>query len=152
MSHQVNYLRETQVTEACRCIKLTALRDSLVGFRIPNIEQLFRTQIEEYWGHEFSGLVLGYNQNVLINIIFIKIQNGQLYYCQPFHCPTSVECPGLDWKVEYTNSNHGIMPKFHNIWVAYMDSDLDNTCQGGVPSFLMLYFGCTPPNWIHLFP
>jgi len=54
---------------------------------------------------------------------------GCQYYHQPFHCPTSVECLGLDCKVEYTNANQRIMPESHNIWVQYTASDHDNTFQ-----------------------
>jgi len=101
-----------------------------VDFGIPNFGQLFRTHIVDDWGHEVSGLVLRYDQNVLIDSIFIKLQNGLLYNCQPLHCPTSVERLGLDCKVEYTDANQGIMPESHNIWVQYTDSDLDDTFQG----------------------
>jgi hypothetical protein len=148
VSQQVHHLRETHVRGVCRSIKLTSLRDASVDFGIPNFGQLFRTQIEDDWGHEVSGLVLGYDQNVLIDSVFIKLQNGLLYYHQPFHCPTSVERLGLDCKVEYTDANQGIMPESHNIWVQYTDSDLDNTFQGRVPSFPVLYFSWTPPNQI----
>jgi len=133
----------------CRSIKLTSLRDASEDFRIPNFGQLFRAQIEEDWRHKVSGLVLGYNQNVLLDSIFIKLQNVLLYYHQPFHNPTSVECLGLDCKVEYTNANQGIMPEAHNIWVQYTQSeenDLDNTFQGRVVSLPVLYFSWTPPN------
>ena len=81
----------------------------------------------------------------------IKLQNGLLYYRQPFHNPTSVERLGLDCKVVYTNANQGIMPGAHNIWVQYMQSeenDLDNTFQGQNPCFPVLYFSWTPPNYI----
>jgi len=84
--------------------------------------------------------VLEYDQNVLIDSILIKPQNALLYYRQPFHCPPSVEHLGLDGKVEYTNANQGIMPEAHDIWVQYMDSHLDNTFQGQVPRFAVLYF------------
>jgi len=40
------------------------------------------------------------------------------------------------------------MPEFHNIRVQYTDSDLNNTFQGQVPSFPVLYFSWTPPNQI----
>jgi len=106
------------------------------------------TGIEDDWGHEVSGLVLGYDQNVVIDCVFSKLQNGLLYYRQPFHCPISVERLGLGCKVEYTYANQGIMPESHNIWVQYTDSDLDNTFQGQVPSFPVLHFGWTPPNQI----
>jgi hypothetical protein len=148
---QLYDLRETHVRGVCRSIKLTALRGASKDFGIPNVGQRFRAQIEEDWGHEVCGLVLGYNQNVLLDSKFIKLQNGLLYYRQPFHNPTSVECLGLDCKVEYTNANQGIMPESHNIWVQYTQSeenDLDNTFQEQVPWFPVLYFGWTPPNLI----
>jgi len=115
VSQQIHHLRETHVRGMCRSIKLTSLRYAWVDFGIPNFEQLFSTQIEDDWGHEVSGLVLGYDQNVLIDSVFIKLQNGLLYYRQPFHCPTSVKHLGLDCKVEYTDANQGIMPESHNI-------------------------------------
>ena len=93
-------------------------------------------QIEEDWGHKVSGLMLRYDQNVLIDSIFSKLQTGLLYYCQPFHNPTSVESLGLDCKVEYSNANPGTMPEAHDIWVQYMQSeqnDFDNTFQGRTP-------------------
>jgi len=119
VSQQVYYLRETHVRGVCRSIKLTSLRDTSEDFGIPNFGQLFRGQIEQDWRHKVSGLVLGYDQTVLIDSIFIILQNGLLYYHRPFHNPTSVEHLGLDCKVEYTNVNQGIMPEAHNIWVQY---------------------------------
>jgi hypothetical protein len=148
VSQQVHHLRETHVHGVCRSIKLTSLSDASVDFRIPNFGQVFHTQIEEDWGHEVGGLVLGYDHNVLIDSVLIKLQNGLLYYHQPFYCPTSVERLGLDCNVEYTDANQGIMPESHNIWVQYTDSDLDNTFQGQVPSFPVLNFSWTPPNQI----
>jgi len=114
----------------CRRFKLPSLTDASVGFGIPNFVQLFCTQIEDDWGHEVTGLVLGYDHNILIDSIFINLQNGLSYYRQPFHCPTSVERLGLDCKVEHTDANEGIMPESHNIWIPYTDSDLDNTFHG----------------------
>jgi hypothetical protein len=93
-------------------------------------------------------MVVGYDQNILIDSVFIKPQNGLLYYRQPCYCPTSVQRLGLDCKVEYTDANQGIMPESHIIWVQYTDSDLNNTFQGRVPSFPVLYFSWTPPNQI----
>jgi len=148
VSPQVHHLRETHVHGVCRSIKLTSLRDASEDFGIPNFGQRLHSQIEEDWGHEVSGLVLGHDQNVLLVSIFIKLQNELSYYHQPFHCPTSVECLGHDCKVEYTDANQGVMPESHNIWVQYTDSDLDNTFQGRVPSFPVLYFSWTPPNQI----
>jgi len=139
------------VRAVCRSIKLTSLRDASEDFGVPNFGQVFRVQIQEDGGHEVSGLVLGYHRNVLIDSIFLTLQNWLLYYRQPFHNPTSVERLGLDCKVEYTNANQGIMPEAHNIWVQYMQSeenDLGNTFQGRVPSFRVLYFSWTPPNRI----
>jgi len=151
VSPQVHHLRETHVSGVCRSIKLTSLRDASVDFGIPNFVQLFRTHNEDGWGHDVGGLVLGYDQNVLMDSVLIKLQNGLLYYRQPFHCPTSVERLRLDCKVEYMDANQGIMPESHNIWVQYMDSDLDNTFQGRVPSFPVLYFSWTLPNKIRHF-
>jgi hypothetical protein len=135
----------------CRSITLTSLTDASEDFGIPVFGQLFRAQIDEHWRIDISGLVLGYDQNVLSDSILIKLQNGLLYYRQAFHNPTSVERLGLDCKVEYTNANQGIMPETHNIWVQYMQSeenDLDNTLQGRIPCFPVLYFSRTPPNQI----
>jgi len=148
ISQQVHLLRETHVRGVCRSIKLTSHRDESVDFGIPNFGQLFSTQIEDDWGHEVSGLVFGYDQNVLIDSVFIKLQNELLYCRQPFHCPTSVEHLGLDCKAEYTDANRGIMPESHNIWVQYTNSDLDNTFQARVPSCPVCYFIWTPPNQI----
>jgi len=132
----------------CQSIKLTSFRDASEDLGIPNYGQLFHSQIEEDWGHEVSGLVLGYDQNVLLDSIFITLQNGLSYYHQPFHCSTSVGRLGLDCKVEYTEANQGVMPASDNIWVQYMDIDLDNTSQVRVPSFPVLYFSGTLPNQI----
>ena len=121
VSQKVNLLGETPVCGECRRIRLTSLRDASVDFRIPNFGQLCHTQIEDDWGHDVAGLVLGYDQNIVINIISIKLHNGLLYYCQPFHCPKSVERLGLDCKGEYNNVNQGIMPESHNIVTATRD-------------------------------
>jgi len=138
VSHQVHHLRETLVHGVCRSIKVTSLGNASEDFIIPNYECLFCQQIEEDGGLKVSGLVPGYDHNVLLDSIFIQLQNGLLYYYQPFHCPTSVEHLGLDWKVEYANANQGIMPECQNICVQYTeseDNDLDNTVQCWVLSF-----------------
>jgi hypothetical protein len=127
-------------------MKLPSLRDASEDFRIPNFGQWFCTEIEDNWGDEVSGQVLGYDQNVLIDSIFMTLQNGLLYYWQPFHCPTSDEYLGLACKVEYANANQGISPEFHNIWVQYSNGDLNNTFQGQVHSIPILYFSWTPPS------
>jgi len=98
--------------------------------------------------------VLGYDNNVLFDSIFISLQNGLLYYRQPFHCSTSVEHLGLDCKIEYTNANQGIMPEAHNILLQYMqceENDLDNTFQGRIPSLPVFYFSWTALNQIFQF-
>jgi len=56
-----------------------------------NLGQLQCRSIDDDWGHPVSGLVPGYDQNVLIESIFIILQNGLLYYQLPFYYPTSVE-------------------------------------------------------------
>jgi len=40
------------------------------------------------------------------------------------------------------------MPESHNIWVHYMGSNHNNTFQGQVPSFSVLFFSWTIPNKI----
>jgi hypothetical protein len=117
ISVKVYHLRETHVRGVHRSILLTSPRDSSVDFGIPNFQPLFRIQIEEDGEHEVRWLVLRYDQYVLIDSVFMKLQNGRLYYRQPFHYPTSVERLGLDCKVEYMDANHGIMAESHNIWV-----------------------------------
>jgi hypothetical protein len=145
---QVHHLSESLVCGVWRNIKFTSLWDESVNFAIPKFGQLLHTQIEDDWGHDGSWPVLGYDQNILLDCVFIKRQNGLFYYCQPFHCPISVGCLWLDCKVEYLDTNQWIMPEFHNIWVQYMDSYRDNTFQGRVPSFPVLSFIWTPPNQI----
>jgi len=117
----------------CRSIRFSLLRDPSEDFGFPNFGQLCHTQIAENRGHEVCGLVLGYDHNVLIDTISMKLLNGLLYYHQPFHNHTSIELLGLDCKVEYTKANQGIMPEAHNIWVLYTQSegnDPNNTFQG----------------------
>jgi hypothetical protein len=145
------HLRETHVRRVGRSIILTSLRDASEDFGITNFGLLFRAQIEEDWGHEVSALMVEYDQNVLLDCIFLKPQNGMLYYRQQCHHPTSVQRLGLDCKVQYTNANQGIMPESHNIWVQCTQSeenDLDSTVEGRGSSFSVLYFSRTQPNQI----
>ena len=106
------------------------------------------------WGHKVTGLVLGYDQNVLIDSMYIKLQNRLLNYHQPFHCSTSVEHLGLDCKVRYTNANQGIMPESHDLWVEKKESEenhLDKTFQGLVSFYPEVYDIWTPLNQIFWF-
>jgi len=131
----MHHLRATHVGGVCKRIELTSLRDAFKDFGIPNVGQLFHAHIEEDWGHEVCGLVLGYDPTVLIDSIFMKLQNGLLYNHQPFHCPTSVECLEHDSKVEYTNTNR---PESDDIRVQHMEgeeNDLDNTTKAEFPLF-----------------
>jgi len=151
VSQHVYHLRETHVRRVYRSIKLISLGDASEDFGIPNLIQLFRSQIQEDWGPEVCGLALGYDQTVLIDSILLKLQNGLLYYHQPFLNPTSVERLGLDCKVEYTNANQGVTREAHDIWVQYTQSeenDLDNTFQGQITPFPVVCFSWTPPNQI----
>jgi len=132
----------------CRSITSTSLSDASEDYRIPNFVQLFLAYIEEDRGHESCRLVLRYDKIILIDGVCINFHNALLYYHQPFHCTISVEHQGLYCKVEYTNANQRIMPESHNIWVQYMESNLDNTFQGCVPSFPVIYISWTPPNQI----
>jgi len=151
VSQLVYRLRTMQVCGMCRSIKSTSHRDASEDFGIRSFGQLLCAQIEEDWGPNVSGFVLRYDQNVLIDSIFIILRNGLLYYHQPFQNPTSVECLGLNCKIEYTNANQGIMPEAHNIWVKYTQSeenDLNNTFKVQIPSSSGLYFSWTPLNRI----
>jgi len=148
---QVYHVRETHVHRVCSCIILTSLRDVSQDFGIPNSQHLCCRKIHEDWGHKGSGLVLEYDQNILTDSIFVKLQNGLLYYSQPFHWRTSVEHLGLDYKLESTNVNQGIMRESHNFWVQYTQSkenDLDNTFHRQISFFCVLDFSWTPPTQI----
>ena len=72
-------------------MKSTLLRDIIEAFGISNGTQNIDAQITEDWEHNISRLVLGTYENILLDSIFIKLQNGLLYCCQPFHSLTSVE-------------------------------------------------------------
>jgi hypothetical protein len=96
-------LRKTHVRGVCRSDKLSLPRDVLEDFGIPKFGQLLHAQTEEDRVHEVRGLVFGYDQNVLLNWILIKLQNELLYYHQPFHNPTFVEHLGLYCKVHQQN-------------------------------------------------
>jgi hypothetical protein len=99
-------VQKYQINLTYRCIR---------NLEVLNIGPPFCTEIEEDWGHNVCGLVLGYDQNIHIANTLIKLQNGLLYNCQPYHNPTSVELLGLDCKIEYTNANQGILPAAYNI-------------------------------------
>ena len=84
--------------------------------------------------------MLEYDQNILLDSIYIKHLNGLSYQRQPFHCPTSVVHVGIDCKVEYTDTNQAILPDMDHSSVQDADSDIDNTFRGKVLSFPVLYF------------
>jgi len=151
VSQQVYHSGITHIHGVYNCIGLTWLRDVSKDFRIANFGQLFHMQIPGDRGLKDSGLILRYDQNILIDSIFTKFQNGLLYYCQPFHNPTHVKHLELDCNIDYTNANQGIMPDAHNIWVLYMNSEenyLDNTFEGRIFTFPWIYFNSTPLNQI----
>jgi len=56
---RVYHLRGTHILKVCRSFKLTSPRDALEGSVFPNFGQRSRSPMEEDWGHEDSGLVLG---------------------------------------------------------------------------------------------
>jgi hypothetical protein len=144
VSQQIYQLSDTNVCRVYRSITLTSLSDALKDFGTPTFQPLFRLQIDEGWGHGVSRLAFRFSQNVLIDGIYIALQTRLLYYCQQFHCPTSVERLGLDCNVEYSNANQGIMPEAYNIWVQYMQSDennMNNTFQGRIYSIPVLHYG-----------
>jgi len=129
-SPPVHHLSEIHVHRVCSRTILTSLHNAHEDFRIPDIELQFCAQIDEDWGHEVSGQVLRFDQNVLNDTLDITLQNGLLYCRQQLHYATSVEFQGLDCEVEYPDANQGIMPESHNISVKYMESDHDDTFQG----------------------
>jgi len=117
----------------------------------PTLDSFSTQKIEQDLGHNVSRLVLRYDQNLLIGSRFGELWNGQLYYHQPLNDLTSIERPRLDWTVHYAYANRGIIPKSHNIWVQYMQSEenkLHNTFQWWIPSFPVLNFSRTPLNQI----
>jgi hypothetical protein len=73
VSPQVHHLRQTHFRGVCRSIKFTSLRDASEDFEIPDFGQLFRAQIEDDWGHEVCGLVLGYNHNIHLDCLLINL-------------------------------------------------------------------------------
>jgi len=104
--------------------------------------------IEDGWRHEVSIQMLKYYRNVLIDSILIQLINQVLFYCQPFHRPSSVESLGHNCNIENTNTNQGIICKCHNSWVQDTENEDDNiynTGQGRVPSVPVLYLWCAPP-------
>jgi len=100
VAQQIHHFMYTHDRGVCKKIKLTWLSDASVDFRIPNFGLLYHIHIEDDWGQNISGLLLRDDQNVLIDSTFIELQNWLSYKRQPFHWPTSVECLGLDCKVE----------------------------------------------------
>jgi len=114
VSQQVHHLRETHVCGVSN-LPHSEMHQKISEF--PSLASYSMHKFKRTGDKRFSGLVLRYDQNVLIDSIFIKLHNGLLYYRQPFHCPTSVEHLGLDWKVEYTNANQGNIPESRSIWV-----------------------------------
>jgi len=122
ISQQVYPPWDTHVRGVWSSIKLMLLRIASEDVRLPIFGQLFRGQIIEDWTREVRGLVLWHDPNILSDSILSELQNGMLYYHQPFHCPTSVERLGLNCKLEYMNGNQVIIPEVHNIWVQYAQS------------------------------
>jgi len=71
ISQQLYRLTETHVCWVCNRHILSPLRDVSEDIGISNFGQQFRADIDEYWGHQLCGLMLRYNQQVLIHNIFI---------------------------------------------------------------------------------
>jgi len=141
VSQQVPYLRAMHVCGESRSIKLSSLWGGTVDSGIPNFGQLFHVQIAEDWGHLICGLVLRYDQNVLIGSIVITQQNRLVYYSQSFHSATSDEHLGLHCKRDYSNANQEVRPEFCNISIQSMETeqiDLDITLECHFGSFLVL--------------
>jgi len=135
LTEQIPHAGEKLVHRDYRIIQQTSLRDAIVHFEIPNFGKPGLDEIREDWGYEGCRLALEYNQNVVTQSLSIKLLTGLLYYCQPFHCPTSVQCLELNWKVEYSNTNQAFMPESYNILVQYIDSNHYNTFLDQVATF-----------------
>jgi len=46
---------------------------------------------------------------------FQTLKNGMLFYSQPFHRHTPEYNLTIEFNVEFTHANQGIMPETHNI-------------------------------------
>lgn len=110
-------------------------------------------QIDKNWRHEVCGSKLGYDQNVLLDSVCIRLLTMQLHNRHPFHNTISIVHWGHDCKPEYMNGNQGIMPESHYIWVQYMPSqvyNLDNSFQWPIPSCpVQNYCGAAPNQLVH---
>lgn len=90
MSSQVHCLKKTHVCGACRSIKLTSLNNLLKDLGMPNCGQLFCAEGQEAWAHKFRGPAVRYEQNVLNDRTFIKLQNSLSYYHPQYRSTTLV--------------------------------------------------------------
>jgi hypothetical protein len=61
-----------------RSIKLTSLSVASEYFGISNCGELFGMQIEQDWGHKVSGLMLKYDQHVLLES---RLLNSRMDCC-----------------------------------------------------------------------
>jgi len=151
ISQQAHHLSNMHVCKVCRWIKLSLLGDVSVDNRNHKYGQLILGQIEVNLQYKVSGLELGYDQNVLLDCTFNTLHNGLFYNGQAFHSPISVESLGLEYKVQYTNANHTIIPKSHSIRVQYTDTEqkkLNIPFEGWMSSFLVLYISLALLNQI----
>lgn len=76
---QVHHLSEPHACRVWRSINLTSLRDSSEDFVMHIFGKLFCAQLEEDCGDTVCGMELGYDQNILIEGIYIKHLNGVSY-------------------------------------------------------------------------
>jgi len=130
---QVHNLRETYVGSMCSSIEQTFLKDVLVDFKMVYCRKLFSVQIWDSWWQKVTGLVFSYNQTVLIDCRFITLQNGLLDCSELFDNPTLVEYLRFNCKIEFSYTNHRIIPEAHNNCIPYIQSEanrFNNSVQG----------------------
>jgi len=101
------------------------------------------------WGLQVNRLLLSHYENVLQENLIIQFQNCQFHCYQPFERANSVYYLGLEFIVEYTNGNQGIMPESHNNRVQCMPSKenhLHNIFKLSVPACPGINFRSIPWN------
>ena len=69
----VHHFSESHIRGVCRSIKLSSLREASEDVGITLFGQLSCAHIDENWRHEDGGLVVGYDQYVLTERIFINL-------------------------------------------------------------------------------
>jgi len=135
----VNLLWEMHTCTVCWSIKLTTFRSILEVFNIPIIRLQFhilsciKHSVKDRW------LAISHHLIVLLDSLFIQLQNTQWYYFLSFHNSTFVGWLVLVWNIAYVNAEYGIMSDDHVIWVQFtLDEEI--------------YLSNTVPEWVRFIP